>query len=177
MSVNKEKNILMTIKTLSEYLDYDATTGQLFWKHVPGKRGELIGQQAGSIQKNGYRLICFQNKKYQAHKVVWYFEHGVYPDQLDHKDIDRDNNHISNLRLCTRQQNNGNQKLACHNTTGFKGIRKGYKDHYTASISQHGKAVHLGTFDTPEKAAQAYDEAALSFFGSFAKTNKEMGLL
>lgn len=30
---------------------------------------------------------------------------------------------------------------------------------------------------TPEEAAAAYDKEALSFFGAFARTNKELGLL
>jgi hypothetical protein len=98
---------------------------------------------------------------------------------VDHRDGDGLNNRRANLRLCTRSQNGMNRRMRSDNRTGFKGVRfkADRRLKWIAYIKIHGKERRLGSFTSPELAAEAYDKAAEELFGTFAFTNQSAKLL
>lgn len=94
------------------------------------------------------------------------------PDDLhvDHINGDRLDNRRCNIRLATRSQNASNSKRPKTNKSGFKGVywdKTGSK--WRAQIKVNGKKIHLGMFNTPESASEAYIKAAENYFGDFAR--------
>ena len=102
---------------------------------------------------------------------------AVIGQEVDHKDHCTLNNQRYNLRLCTKNQNNGNQVLRKDSISGFKGVFLHKRGKWVAQIRRNGNAKHLGLFETPQLAAARYDQAAIETFGEFALTNKALGLL
>ena len=92
------------------------------------------------------------------------------PFDLDHIDGDRTNNRMSNLRPTNDRLNCGNAKRYKNNTSGHKGVSWHItKKAWFANIRVHGKLVHLGKFNDPETAHEAYMTAARKHFGEFAR--------
>lgn len=92
--------------------------------------------------------------------------------EIDHQDHNQLNNRKSNLRICTRAENQRNRNKQKNNTSGFKRVyrRKDCKK-WRANIGFNGQQIHLGDFNSAIEAAKIYDKKAKELFGEFAKTN------
>ena len=157
----------LTHARLLECLSYEPETGDLLWR-LGGAGRRKIGAVAGNIE-NGYRRISIDDKSYMAHRLVWFYAHGVWPREVDHKDGNRANNRLDNLREATRSQNNANMRRPRDNTSGFKGVAWHPNGYYTAQIIVNKVKHYLGHFDDPAKGHAAYVEAAKRLNGEFAR--------
>jgi hypothetical protein len=96
---------------------------------------------------------------------------GSLPDGelIDHRDSNGLNNQDDNLRICSSRQNSQNKRKSRTSRSKYKGI---YFDKemqkWRARISYEGKRINLGYFFSEKEAAQAYNEAAIKFYGDFA---------
>lgn len=91
--------------------------------------------------------------------------------QTDHIDGDTLNNQKNNLRQCTNQQNQGNQKIRKENVSSkYKGVVK-RKNGWEANICINKKVTYLGLYSNEVAAANAYNRAAINHFGEFARLN------
>lgn len=74
---------------------------------------------------------------------------------IDHINRDKLDNRKINLRICMPWQNAHNIPKKKNNTSGYKGVfRNGEK--WISKIMVRGNRIYLGTFDTKEKAYEAY---------------------
>jgi len=113
--------------------------------------------------------------KGESPRVIRMHRHilGVTDTNLDVDHIDGDtlNNQKYNLRVCQSHQNTANQvNLRSDNTTGYRGVVKYFYNNtkkWTAQLSNKGKVIRLGYFDSPEEAAKAFDKAAKETRGEF----------
>lgn len=142
--------------TLKDILKYDRKTGVFVWRKKTSRK-TVIGREAGGIDCAGYRVIGYKGKTYYAHRLAWLYVYGYMPKQIDHKDGNRANNSISNLRECSSTQNIFNAKKAKNNTSGYKGVAW-HKEagKWEAYVCHNNRKKYLGLFESAESAAHAY---------------------
>ncbi len=90
--------------------------------------------------------------------------------EVDHRSGDGLDNRRKNLRFATPTQNRCNQKRRKNNSSGFKGVyRTPSGKRWTAQIGIRGKRIHIGCFDTPIAAHEAYKKAAEEYHAEFGR--------
>ena len=85
--------------------------------------------------------------------------YGTWPEnQIDHINGVRHDNRIDNLRDVLQSTNAQNQrKPSATNKCGFLGVNfHKCSNRWIAQIHVQGKKKHLGLFDTPKEAHEAY---------------------
>ena len=155
---------------LREILKYDSEDGVFTW-NVTLSRRACAGNEAGSISKNGYRYIAIDGHKHLAHRLAWFYVHGVWPaDQIDHIDCVRSNNALANLREANMSNNGANGLLRSTNTSGYKGVSwDARKRKWVAGVKKNYKRHVLGLFDDPYEAHLVYIAGANRLHGEFAR--------
>lgn len=156
---------------LQELLSYDPGTGALCWRH----RGlqwwdtRYAGTAAGALKPEGYRQVRLDGGRWYAHVIAYTLAAGAWPaGDVDHVDLDKTNNRISNLRPASRRENEGNKPLRKDNKLRVKGVQV-CPGGFRTRIRAHGRRIFLGVYDTPEEASAAYERAARKHFGEFAR--------
>lgn len=161
---------LVTQERVRELFNYDPDTGQFTWK--VGRGGRKSGDIAGGVHepKKGYRRVqmVIDGRNYKAHRIVWLYVYGEWPDLIDHINGDATDNRLCNLRKATMAQNLANMKWTGRRSTQFRGVSY-FANGYMAQISYKNRSLYLGRFKTAEEAHVAWCEAAKKLRGEFAK--------
>lgn len=169
-----------TADEVRSVLDYDPETGIFSWRWrndaTPQWNGRHPGTPAGTWGcSHGYLVITIWRGRYLAHHLAWLLVHGKWPEvEIDHRDMNRSNNRIGNLREAGQSNNGANQNKRSNNTSGYKGVVfDKARGRWKAQVKVNYKTIHLGRFDTAAEAAKSYDRAAKEHFGEFAALNFE----
>lgn len=162
---------MITHAELQNLLDYSPQTGLFTWRETRAhnaKQGSIAGWRA----TNGYLWITVNDQRYLAHRLAWFYVHGVWPDaEIDHVDHDRLNNRLENLRRATSEENRRNSGKRRNGKHKWRGIYFRSPNCWYARITVSGKVIRIGVFKDAADAAQAYNFAAVEHFGPFANLN------
>lgn len=177
------KKIELTQEIVRELLDYDPETGLFFWKErniawfEDGKRWKAHHKKqawnkkwAGKVafsnnNSEGYLQGVLLGNNVKAHRVVWLWMFGENPfGEIDHKDGDRSNNSLENLRDVTKSQNQRNTFIRKTNKSGRVGVYfHKASNKWSANIRDDRTQVHLGVFTSKEEAIKCRQLAEIKY--------------
>ena len=172
--------IELTQQYLKECLDYNSETGKFTWrldrpdnhfKDWRGKNGFFsnisptleAGHLSPTTKRNpsAYIVIGLSGKLCKAHRLAWLYVNGEWPSEdIDHIDLNTQNNAISNLQLSVDKLNHRNRAKYTNNSSGVVGVSLHKKTGKWQAEGQeivNGKRVrhYLGLFQELNDAAKA----------------------
>ncbi len=160
----------ITHERLLQVLHYDPLTG--IWTALINRRRTRAGSHPAVLNTQGYIQLGVDGRIYLSHRLAWFYVHGVWIDEVDHRDLDKTNNRLANLRDATRSQNSANKPAQSNNKSGLKGVSwfpGSVSNPWRAAIGYEKKQIHLGLFSTKEEAHAAYVAAAERLYGEFGR--------
>lgn len=116
---------------------------------------------------NGYSATRINGTQITAHR---YIANAGENDITDHKNRNKKDNRIANLRICNKSENAYNSKKRNDNTSGHTGVwyRKDTKK-WVAEIKNKYRKINLGCFEKKEDAIKARVEAEKKYAGEFRR--------
>lgn len=152
-------------KALNVLFRYDSMTGRV-WRFFPGRQSAYESdketcfprwKETGLGGHSGYCSVKFSGKGFPLQRVIWFIVHGAWPiNEIDHKDRNRKNNRLSNLRDVPRlvqAKNHGKQK---DNTSEVTGVSwKASVRMWCVRIMVNHKQNHVGCYEDFCQAVEA----------------------
>lgn len=128
----------------------------------------IKGMIAGTINNiSGYVITQIDGKKYLNHRIIFLYHNGWLPECLDHINGIKTDNRIENLRECTPNQNQWNQKKR-EGTSKYKGVCWDPKNNkWLARVKVNYKYIYLGRFKEEDKAGEVVRKARKNLHGEF----------
>ena len=131
-------------------------------KNKAVKPGDVAGSWDTASRPHNWALT-FKRGSYKCNRVIWFCFYGEDPGSfiVDHKDRNRRNNKITNLRLHTYKQSAENR--GTWGKVDYKGVSEVSNDSglFQASFRDSGELRFLGTFENARDAALAWDQACI----------------
>jgi hypothetical protein len=152
---------MITQSELKNKLHYDQDTG-IFTRLNTGKKAGFL--------RSDYIIIGIGQKEYRAHRLAWLYVYGNMPNKfIDHINLNKSDNRISNLRECTKSENAMNVKLSVKNKSGYKGVSwSKEKCKWKVALKLNGIQKHFGYFKDLEFASLVAKEAIDKYHKEFA---------
>lgn len=101
-----------------------------------------------SVGSHGYAQAFVEGRMVLVHREILGLERG--DGRIgDHLNGDKLDNRRANLRVVTPGESSANVRGRAG--SGFRGVYPNRK-RWAAAAKQHGRKIHLGTYDTPEEA-------------------------
>jgi hypothetical protein len=122
------------------------------------------------LNKDGYKLVGLNGKTQTVHRLValTFIPNPENKPYVDHKDNNRTNNNIDNLRWANAFENSNNASLKKTNRSGYKGVAwNKYENMWQARITFNRRDIFLGYFKTVEDAIIARYKKAKEIQGEY----------
>jgi hypothetical protein len=132
-----------------------AWASQRKWHAINNRRGHV------------YAARKSRGSTIYLHREIAATPKGLHTDHINGNTLDCTR---GNLRVCEARENMRNRRRGRDGADAYKGVaRQGAR--WIAQIGIDCTRKYLGSFDTSEQAARAYDAAALRLHGEFARLN------
>lgn len=148
--ISKGKSVIV------DYEDYDRLLKMGKWHY---SKGGYVCKTKVFPRINGKQ----PKESVYMHRIIMNTPDGMVTDHIDGNGL---NNQKSNLRICTQAENNLNKKIKGK----YKGI-KFYQGKWHSEIKFKGEYKYLGSYESAEQAALAYNEVAKELHGAYAILN------
>lgn len=157
MVIELTQNQVTTIDDKDESL----VSGYKWYADFDKKLGKYYAKT--TIRVNGKRVSL------RLHRLIKDAQVGEVVDHINGDTLD---NRSSNLRKCTQSDNVKNRSINKNSGSGYKGVVwHSQAKKWQSRISFKKKYLSLGLFEDKKQAALAYNEAAKTYYGEFAKFN------
>lgn len=160
MQVNKHKESLISQEELRKRFRY-CQDGRL----ERFQRSKNSFKEVGYMCSDGHLAVQINNHFYYVHRLIFFYHHGYFPEQVDHINRIKTDNRIENLRACTHSENILNRsKLdsAKSFSSKYRGVswepgKTKDSKHWKAYFVKDGRIHSLGSFSTQEMASKIRD--------------------
>ena len=148
---------------LLDYQNYEVSS----WGNIRNRTtGRILKQYVNS---RGYLCVCIDGTK-KVHRLVAsaFLNNPGNKKCVDHKNRDKLNNNIINLRYATSMENCQNRSMRNDNTSGIVGVGwKKDRNKWHVQIRVNKKKLHLGYFINFDDAVRARKDAEIKYFKDF----------